>query len=260
MLMKKMFRKKKTSRPRKYVRRPARKYVRRAGRRSGVPEYASCSVARTLVATGGGNFVPNTLYTERSIALADFDRASAIAQGYQYFRIKSVKFTFKTFADSYVAGTSTQGRPNLYWLIDKGSITPTNVSLENMKEMGCRPKVCDNRPTSITFRPGVSVDVQNNVSPFSVANKTLISPWLMTNQSAGSASAWTASTISHQGLYWVMEQFQGGNQGTYFVDIEVQFQFKKPLVLTGNAPQAIPAVLAVKNNSPDGIIGGADGL
>jgi len=56
-----------------------------------------------------------------------------------------------------------------------------------------------------------------------------------------------------------MEQFQGGNQGTYFVDLEVQFQFKKPLVQTPNgAPQAIPAVLAVKNNSADGIVGGPD--
>jgi len=203
--------------------------------------------------------VPNTLYTERSISLDQFDRASAIAQGYQYFRIKSLKFTFKTFADSYVAGTSTQGRPNLYWLIDKGSVTPTNVTLENMKEMGCRPHVCDNKPYSVTFRPGVSADVQNNISPYSLANKTYISPWLMTNQAAGSASAWTASTISHQGLYWVMEQFQGGNSGTYFVEVEVQFQFKKPLVQTSSqAPQAIPAVLAVKNNSADGIVGGPD--
>lgn len=226
-----------------------------------VPEYASCSVSRTLQGAPGSDFLSGVFYQYRNISLADFPRAVQVAQAYQFFRIKSIKYTFKTYADTYATGGA--GRPNLYWLIDRGQnlVNTSAYTLENLKQMGCRPTACDERPKSFVFRPAVNEAILGNAASATLWSKPRLSPWLSTYQNASTASPWTPSQVPHSGMCWVMEQANPPNGPTYGVDIEVQFQFMKPLVqLETSAPQAIKAVIAEINNSPDGIVGGHDGI
>lgn len=238
------------------VRRSLRRSKR--SRNANVPEYASCSVSRTLQ-SASGDFLPSTFYNYTSINLADYPRAAAIAQGYQLFRIKQVKFTFKTYFDTYQAGGA--GRPNLYWLINRGqNLAGASYTLENMKQMGCIPHVCDNKPFVVRFKPAVNESVLATSAPSALFSKVKLAPWLSTNQAAGGGT-WSPNAIPHSGLAWFMEQAASGNTPTYGIDIEVQFQFLKPLVeLT---PQTAPPALvklAEIDASPDGIQGGGDGL
>lgn len=205
--------------------------------------------------------MPGVFYQYRNFSLSDFPRAASIAQGYQLFRIKSIKFTFKTYADTYTVGNS--GRPNLYWLIDRGQnlVNTTAYTLENLKQMGCRPTACDNRPKSFTFRPAVNEGILGTAAGGpALFSKSRLSPWLSTNQYATTATNWSASQVPHSGMCWIMEQAAPQEVPTYGIDVEVQFQFMKPLVqLQANAQAPVNAVMSVVDASPDGIVGGLDG-
>jgi len=65
--------------------------------------------------------------------------------------------------------------------------------------------------------------------------------------------------VDHLGLYWYAYSLAGGQAVQYNVEIEVQFEFKKPLlVLTSSAYNAIPSVIPIKDNSSDGVADGRD--
>lgn len=204
--------------------------------------------------------MPSTFYNYDLIRLADFPRAAAIAQGYQLFRIKQVKFTIKTYADTYVAGTNI-GRPNLYWLINRGqNLAGATYTLENMKQMGCIPHVCDNKPFHIRFRPAINEAVLADTAGSTLFSKPKLAPWMSTNDQAGGAT-WAPNNVPHSGLAWFMEQAAVGGTPTFGIDLEVQFQFMKPLVqVSAQAPAPAVVKLAVIDSSPDGIQGGYDGL
>lgn len=227
---------------------PRRRIVRR--RRTNVPDYASCSVSRTIVPQQGQNFVSNQMYEVHNIQLVDYDRADGIATGYQFYRIKNVKLTYKFPYDTFTAVAGGVARPNFYWMIDKGESLPPNPTLEALKQMGARPRQCDNKPISISFAPAVLTvdDAQAGALP----SQYKVSPWLSTD----------ADTVLHNGLFWYIEQAfppQGGTQ--YFVEIEVQFEFKRAKTIADpQAPAAIGTKMAVLDLSPDGVEGGTDGI
>lgn len=200
-------------------------------------------------------------YQYRNFSLSDFPRAVQIAQGYQLFRVKSIKFTFKTYADTYATGGA--GRPNLYWLIDRGQnlVNTTAYTLENLKQMGCRPTACDEKPKSFTFRPAINEAILGNAAGNTLISKPRLSPWLSTNQFAGTATNWSPSQVPHSGMCWIMEQANPPAVPTYGVDVEVQFQFMKPLVeLQAQAKAPVQAIMSTVDASPDGIEGGLDGV
>lgn len=236
-----------------------------------VPEMASMSVKRTL--TTGNGFLPNTMYNLMNVALIDYHRASLVAQAYQFYKIKNVKVTWKPLFDSYVAqsvvtgGTASGiGKPNLYYMLDKSGSVQTGITLEGLKAMGARPRQLDEKNLSVSWAPSVLENVLTQSSTVtSLPSKYKISPWLNTNQNVVSPGIFQPSDVDHLGIYWYIDQFanvpQGGAVPPYTIEIEVQFVFKKPLSLnsTGNSV-AIPAEYARLNNSPDGIVGGNDGI
>lgn len=219
-------------------------------RRNGVPEYASCSVARTILPQGGGNFAGNIMYEVHNIQLAQYDRAETIGIGYQFYRIKNVKLTYKFPYDTYQAAVGGPARPNFYWMIDKGQSLPPNPTLEALKQMGARPRVVDNKPFSLSFAPAVlTVDESaGGVLP----SQYKVSPWLSTD----------ANDVLHNGLFWFVEEAFVAPQGSqYFVEIEVQFEFKRAKTIANpQAPRAVGTQMAVLDASPDGIQGGPDGI
>lgn len=241
-----------TSSKSKTTRRPRRKAPMRrrrmARRRNGVAEWASCSVARTIVPRAGGNFTTNTMYEVHNVRLIDYDRASTIGIGYQFYRIKSVKLTYKFPYDTFLAGPGNQSKPNFYWMIDKGESLPANPTLEALKQMGARPRACDNKPLSVQFAPAV-LTTEGNVGPLPSAYR--VSPWLSTD----------TDEVEHNGLFWYIEEPFAGAGIQYFVEIEVQFEFKKPKTIASpTAPVAQSTKVAILDASPDGIQGGTDGI
>ena len=55
-----------------------------------------------------------------------------------------------------------------------------------------------------------------------------VSPWLSTNNNKG-VVPWAASEVDHLGISWYVEQPFSTAVTTYQVDLEVQFEFKRPL-------------------------------
>lgn len=254
-------------RQRRMNRKPARKGRKnvRKGRKSNVKDLASLSVKATLTSgSPGGGFLPNTLYNKMDTQLSDFTRAITVANAYQHYKIKRIALTFKPTYDTYApTGGTTIGKPNLYFMIDKSGSIPTNITLEGLKQMGARPKQLDEKNMTVSWSPSV-LDlsmIASGAAPTSNPAKYRISPWLSCNENIVAPGVFTPSRVDHLGLYWYVDQ---ANPGTtppvYTVEIEVQFVFKKPLTVLSSSTAAVPARLAITNDSPDGIVGGNDGV
>lgn len=197
--------------------------------------------------------------------LSQFDRAFGVAKFYQYYRIKNIRLTFKPQMDTF-ANNSGIGytKPYLYYMIDKSGALPSNVTLESLKQMGARPRVLDEKSITVSWTPSVLDFAATNVTGgIGLPNKYKLAPWLTTNEN-GVTTTWNPSTVDHLGIYYIaVSALVGGTPPTvkYDVEVEVQFEFKKPLVENApDAPAAIPIEPAILNNSPDGIVGGPDGL
>lgn len=217
-----------------------------------VPELASCSVSRTLIGV-----TSNTMYFLNNIQLSDFARAVLIAQGYQKFRMTGVTLMIKPNMDAFstVAAGQPQ-KPYLYYQIDKSGSIPTTITLEALKQMGSKPYALDENTRRITWKPAVLTADQDTVGTL-LASQYKVSPWLSTNNTP-TGVAWTPSTIDHQGIKFFIEQV--GAVTTFNLELQVQFQFAKPLLPALSQINGTPLQYAVADASPDGIEGGADGL
>lgn len=211
---------KKSTAPRRKVaaRRPRRAYGRRRpiAKRSNVPDKASLSVKTSIQPQGGGNFAGNIMYNQINVQLANFDRALQVAGAYQFYRISKVKLTYLFPYDTFQVAVGGASRPNFYYMIDKSGALPLATTIDMLKQMGARPRQIDNKPTSVSWTPAVLTEEETLGG--AVAAQYKLSPWLSVN----------APNVQHRGIYWFVEQlFAGGTQ--YEVEMEVQFEFKKPL-------------------------------
>lgn len=233
-------------------RRQPRKSKGRKGRKvRNIAEKATLSCVRTLAQS-----VTNQTYVFDNIQLGDFQRAVQVAQAYQRFRMTGVKVTFKPAYDNYSQATPLQ-KPNLYYIIDKSGSIPDNFTLEGLKQSGARPVAFDEKPIHVMWKPSVLNETLNAAGAGS-ASGYKVSPYLATNGNATNPGAWIPSTVAHLGLKWYMEQ--GGGNTTINVEIEVQFEFTKPVWPALAAAAALPMVYAKLDASPDGVEGGTDGI
>lgn len=206
------------------------------------------------------NGTVNTMYANRAFQLADFPRAAAIAANYASFRIAKITMRFKPINDTYVPGVGAPGVPYHYHQLDKSGAVPSTTTLENLKQMGAKPKRFDDKTIVVSWKPAVLTADLTLAGVGSVAGSQYkLSPVLSTNANAGNpAVAWAPSVVDHLGLFWYVEQANGvGNQ--YEVECEVQFYFMRPLVKATGGTEAQQLPYAVINDSPDGIVGGNDG-
>lgn len=253
---------------RKSTRRPRRRLNRRRFRKArDVPDMASLSCKRSLendaTSPPTPGFNSNTLYSLMNTQLIDYDRAAIVASQYQHYRIKKITVTWKPTFDNYLAAGGAVTKPNLYYMIDKSGALPTNVTLEGLKQCGAKPRQLDEKNMSVSWRPSVleSAMYAPGAVAATQASKYSISPWLTTNASPVQAGAFIPSGIDHLGIYWYVDQLQNPVGAQYTIEVEVQFQFKKPLnAFEAGAPEAHKAKVATKNNSPDGVVGGGDGV
>jgi len=225
-------------RPRQAKRRP------RANPRN-VPEWASLSVSQTILATGPADFTCNQMYNLRGILkLTGFTRAEEVAKAYQFYRIKNVKVTYKFPFDTFMP--SNVARPNFYYMIDKAEAIPVGATLESLKNMGSKPRRCDEKPIHLSWRPAV-LNQAESVTGGSQPTQYNLSPWLSTAH----------PDVLHQGLFWYAEQVLfGGVAQIYHAEVEVQFEFKKPLMYVTSLSDkpSISAVSATRDTSSNGIV------
>lgn len=228
-----------------------------------VPEWASLSCKRTILVSSGPppvQFNVNTLYSLMNTQLTDYPRAVAVASAYQHYRIKKVTLTIKPTFDTFLSPAGGS-KIHLYHMIDKSGAIPTNIALEGLKAMGAKPKELDENSRIISWRPSVLESVMYAGGGVGAASssKYKISPWLTTSADNVSPGIFQPSGVDHLGVYWYVEQLVGpGTQ--YQAEVEVQFEFKKPLTnINLAATPALGAIVAPLNDSPDGVVGGGDG-
>lgn len=226
-----------------------------------VRDVASCSVTNTLEPIDA-----NTMYVIDNTRLSDFDRAVQVAQGYQRFRMTGVKLTLKPAFDIYAQNTGGFQKPNLYYVIDKTGTLPDNITLQSLKEAGALSRVLDEKPFTIRYRPAVIAENQAWPAPppaltFAGPSGYRTSPWLSTNQQNTNTAAWTPNLTAHLGVKFYIEQV--GNNGAqavpFYADLTVEFQFTKPSWSLQTSSPARTISYAIKDDSPDGVVGGADG-
>jgi len=202
------------------------------------------------------------MYSLLNTQLVDFDRAVAVAKGYAFYRITNIKLRVKSPFDTYINTGNAYQKPYLYHMLDKSGGLPTNVALEGLKNMGAKPRAMDEKAITFSWKPSV-LDFSATVLPAAVGlpNRYTLSPWLSTNERPQS-TPWTPSTVDHLGIYWGAFAALTGTADpiTYEVEVECQFEFKGPLVATATgAVSATQAVMALPNDSVDGVVGGPDG-
>lgn len=235
--------------PRRRAFRPARS----------VADYAGASENQTINPAVGGNFTSGVCYQVRDTNLNQFPRCSAIAAGYQHYKIKRITLIVKPSYDTFQQAVGGPGKMRLYYMIDKSGSIPENPTLEALKQMGAKPINLDEKPIKISWRPSVLTAASNGLDPRS--SRYTISPWLSTNRTTlegPPGTTWAPSQIAHLGVFFYVDQvFLSGTQ--FQCELNVEFQFKKPLVKF--APEAAAAVgikPAVLDASPDGVVGGND--
>jgi len=212
-----------------------------------------------LAGNVNGNFALGQLYNLMNTTLDQFPRAAQVAGAYQHYRIKKIAVTFKSSYDAFQAGAGAVTKPRLYYMIDKAGAIPTNIALEGLKQMGARPRELDESNIVVQWAPSV-LEATMDVVPASMPAKYRISPWLATNAQPLTPGAFVPSSIDHLGLYWYLDALNNPEGYQYQCEVEVQFQFKKPLSNSTSSVAAVPATLAVIDNSRDGIVGGHDGV
>jgi len=225
-----------------------------------VSDFASLSVTRSITAR-----TVNQLNQYMNIQLSDFPRAVNVAASYQHYKIAKVTMRIKSPFDTFINSGNAYQKPYFYYMIDKSGSIPASTSLEALKNMGAKPRVMDEKAINISWRPSVLEFTATAITAgIGLPNKYKISPWLSTGQSA--QGAWVPSQVDHLGIYYGAYAALTGvaDPITYDVEVEVQFQFKKPLYVippgVGEPPEARLTVFAEANNSSDGIVGGPDGI
>lgn len=239
---------------------------RRVGRAraSNVPDQASFSVARTFTVPGGAPPQANVLYSLMNTTLVQYGRAVQAAQAFQFYRIKNISLKIKPQFDTYAFGVSGYGKPKIYYVLDKSGSLPSNVTIEALKQMGARPHNLDENALNISWAPSVlsSAMTAPGAAPTTQPSQYKISPWLTTSTNVVSPGVWVANDVDHLGVYWYVEATSYGGTGglPYQIDVEVQFEFKKPLWALVGSTAAVAVVPAILDASPDGIEGGSDGI
>lgn len=190
------------------------------------------------------NGAVNTMYANRKFELADFPRASAIASNYASFKIAKITMRFFPQTDTFAAA---QGVPTFYSMLDKSGAIPSNITLENLKQMGAKGRRFDDKTITVSWRPSVLVSaLQDTGAPGTIGSAQYkLSPTLSTSAVAYNPGLpWSPSTIDHLGIFWYVDQLNPVGENQYKVEVEAQFYFMRPLVKATGAAEAVELKIA----------------
>lgn len=216
-------RKKRTTK-RKLIRRPRRMLRRRS------PIITNTAAVREnySVSVSDGTMT----YFSTTLDQLTFNRAQSVAQSFQEYRIKYVKLTFRPSGDTFIP-TAGNTIPQLYFQMNKYQALPAGASLQQLLDMGCRPIRFDDKNIIKAYKPIVLLGA-DTAAPAVLATTSVakVTPWLSTNALAGNPASWAASDIEHLGcVFYVTKMNPLTPTINYNVDVEVVFQFRRPLQL-----------------------------
>lgn len=219
--------KKKTSRPLKKRGLRRRMPIRRAPRRI-VTNTASVRENYSVSVSDG-----TMTFFSTALSNLQFNRAQSVAESYQQFRIAYVKLMFRPSADTFpIAAGNTI--PQLYFQMNKYQALVPGAGLNNLLDMGCRPIRFDDKNIARAWKPVVllGTDTTSALIPNS-ANAVKVTPWLSTNAFANTPTAYAPSNVEHLGcVFFVTKPNPATPAINYTVDVEVVFQFRRPLSIT----------------------------
>lgn len=233
-------------RNRRPVRRVARKGKKSYYRKSrpmrsltGVPDMASLSETIDFGALNVG-----TSYSFNDVQLAQFTRAVQVAQGYQFFKIKSLCYKIQPLLDTFVSTGNTQV-PYFYWMINRTANGFPVLNKQWYLDNGAKGIRMDDKMITIRYTPSIIVDSTEAAAPGvgNQANLPKRAPWLTTNRDAF-AGVWNPSQVSHCGHF--QSAFSEGSAVpiTYRITLTAEFVFKKPLakIPASDTPGATPVI------------------
>lgn len=231
---KSMYRKKRAGRGRvsrlRYRKRAV--YRNRVNDVAGVSETIPFEVRNVIVGpiTSIPTFTPtanNNVWSMTDTTLAAFARASAVAQNYQYYKLKYFELKILPGQDTFTPGSSS-AKPYFYYQIDKGNTLPISLSQNQMRSMGCKPITLDEKPIVIRWKPGVTLSTEISTSTGTTsAQMYRITPWLNTDENPING-AFQPSQVVHNGIKVFAEN--DGASLTFRGTLTAHFAFKKPAI------------------------------
>lgn len=191
------------------------------------PEWASMSETKEYLP--GSGLTVNSIYNFSDLQLAQFPRASTVAEGYQQFRITRVKFQVTPLLDTFAAGGATQ-TPYLFWVINRTGQNYAGLNKAWFIANGAKPLRFDDKTITIQYAPAVVLDAVEAGTP-GVGNQANVSKtktWLSCNKEAFTGAPFAPSQTSHCGHFMTVQSENSTQEMSYKVLVTVEFQFKKP--------------------------------
>lgn len=210
---------------RKTMRRPKRMLMRRP---RGIATNTAALRENYSVSVPDGSMT----YFSTALSQATFNRAQAIAANYQEYRVKYVKLIFRPSADTF-APAAGNVIPQIYFQMNKYQALPTGAGLQQLLDMGCRPIRFDDKNIIRAYKPVVLLGADDtNPAILARTSAVKVTPWLSTNALAGNPGSWAVSDVEHLGcVFFVVKPNPATPTINYQVDVEVVFQFRRPLSL-----------------------------
>lgn len=226
---------------RKYARK-GRKGARRTriprSVKGGVPEWASLTETKPY-----SNLPTNTVFNMYNLQLSNFPRAASVAQAYQLYRIKRVKYILSPLQDTFAAGSNTSV-PYLYYMIDRTRNLSAVNNPQALKRLGCKPRRIDDKIITFSYRPSVLTASYDAIPPAGQTSNQYtqykLTPWLATRDQE-TLSVWNPDTTDHQGIVFCVETSWGAVI-QYKMEMMVEFEFKKPSINVTADPTLPPPV------------------
>lgn len=172
----------------------------------------------------------NINYFQDALANLNFDRAQAVAQAYQQYRISYIKLTIQPNYDTFVNGGapgSPATIPQMYFMVDKTRSIPNGAGFNTLLDLGCKPVRMDERNISRAWKPSV-LQVAGDGPATAAAVGYKLSPWLTTNANAGNPGAWLPDETLHHGAVFGIEKSFPADAQQYDMNVEIGFEFRKP--------------------------------
>jgi len=173
------------------------------------------------------NMGMNTIYADYGCSLFQHERARAVAQGYQEFRIKLVEYRFKPLSDTYNPTENTQ-IPYLYYLVDKARANNGLATIDAFANAGAKAIRFDDKTVTVKYKPAVLIDTWDANLTSSVPRDYRVSPWLATNDNNVTFGVFNPSQVDHLGLRWVV-QSAPGSAYTFACERVCHIEFRKPM-------------------------------
>lgn len=171
----------------------------------------------------------NQNYSSYTLNLASLPRASLVAKGFQYFRIKRITYVIKPFADTFAPG-ALANVPYLYYMIDRTKQFVNGFTTENLRNMGAKARRVDDKTITFSYTPSVLTETFDDSGVVPVQYKLM--PWLPTRDMTSLPGVWTPSIVDHLGVVWTVEQLLATSPVGYTIERRIQVEFKKPQVPT----------------------------